>query len=65
MKTFLEEYGLVVVAAVIIIIFVAAATPIGEFIRDGVVTAVEKLTDSLEKVEVPDPAISDTPIPTE
>ena len=33
MKTFLEEYGVVVVAAIIITIIVVAATPLGEKIK--------------------------------
>ncbi|TCS74539.1 hypothetical protein [Muricomes intestini] len=47
MKTFMEEYGVIVVAAIIIMIIVVAATPIGNSIRDGITEAVEKLTAAL------------------
>ena len=47
MKTFLEEYGVVVVAAIIITIIVVAATPLGNKIKDGINGAVDKLTDKL------------------
>ena len=44
MKTFLEEYGVVVVAAIIIMIIVVAATPLGTSIRNGITSAVSRLT---------------------
>ena len=47
MKTFMEEYGIIVVAAIIIMIIVVAATPMGNAIRDGITAAVEKLTAAL------------------
>lgn len=47
MKTFLEEYGVVVVAAIIITIIVVAATPLGTKIKTGIEGAVQKLTDKL------------------
>ena len=47
MKTFLEEYGVVVVAAIIITIIVVAATPLGEKIKTGIEGAVNNLTTKL------------------
>jgi len=47
MKTFLEEYGVIVVAAIVIMIIVVAATPLGKSIKDGIVSAVTRLTNSL------------------
>ena len=47
MKTFLEEYGVVVVAAIIITIIVVAATPLGTKIKEGIDGAVAKLTSKL------------------
>ena len=47
MKTFLEEYGVVVVAAIIIMIIVVAATPLGTSIRNGITSAVSRLTTAL------------------
>ena len=48
MKTFMEEYGLIVVAAIVIMIFVVVATPVGEALRDGVIDVIKKLTEKLE-----------------
>ena len=36
MKTFLEEYGVIVVAAIVIMIIVVAATPLGKSIKEVV-----------------------------
>lgn len=47
MKTFMEEYGVIVVAAIVIMIIVVAASPLGNSIRTGIITAVEKLTTAL------------------
>ncbi|MBA4698467.1 MAG: hypothetical protein H2212_03455 [Ruminococcus sp.] len=47
MKSFMEEYGIIIVAAIVIMIIVVAATPLGEGIRSGIQTAVEKLTTAL------------------
>lgn len=47
MKTFMEEYGVIVVAAIIIMIIVVAATPLGNGIRSGIEAAVQKLTTAL------------------
>ena len=47
MKTFLEEYGVVVVSAIVIMIIVVAATPLGRQIKDGIVSAVTRLTTTL------------------
>lgn len=47
MKTFMEEYGIIVVAAIVIMIIVVAATPLGNSIRDGIIAAVGKLTEAL------------------
>ena len=58
MKTFLEEYGVVVVAAIIITIIVVAATPLGTKIKDGINSAVDKLTAKLGAQEL-------TPAPPE
>ena len=49
MKAFLEEYGVIVVAAIVIMIIVVFATPAGTSIRDGIQSAVKKLTDQLAK----------------
>ncbi|MBA4700981.1 hypothetical protein [Faecalicatena contorta] len=47
MKTFMEEYGVIVVAAIIIMIIVVAATPLGNSIKEGIIDAVGKLTTAL------------------
>ncbi|MBS5141630.1 MAG: hypothetical protein KHZ91_01735 [Firmicutes bacterium] len=47
MKTFLEEYGVIVVAAIVIMIIVVAATPLGKSIKEGIVSAVTRLTTAL------------------
>ncbi|WP_164689922.1 hypothetical protein [Luxibacter massiliensis] len=47
MKTFMEEYGVIIVAAIVIMIIVVAATPLGNSIRDGITSAVQKLTEAL------------------
>ncbi len=52
MKTFMEEYGVIVVAAIVIMIIVIAATPLGNSIRDGITEAVGKLTDALNTTAV-------------
>ena len=44
MKTFMEEYGLIVVAAIVIMIFIVVATPVGEALRDGVKAIIEEFT---------------------
>lgn len=49
MKAFLEEYGVIVVAAIVIMIIVVFATPAGKSIRDGIQSAVTKLTTQLGK----------------
>ena len=59
MKTFMEEYGLIVVAAIVIMIFVVIATPIGEGLRDNVVEVIQKLTEKLTSgLSVKAPSIS-------
>ena len=40
MKTFIEEYGLVVVSIIVIMLIVVAATPIGTNLKDGIMTAI-------------------------
>ena len=70
MKTFLEEYGIIVVAAIIIMIIIVAATPLGTSIRDGITSAADRLTAALgdsngsdtgpdlgPEPEVPDPEL--------
>lgn len=47
MKTFMEEYGVIVVAAIVIMIIVVAATPLGNSIKLGITDAVGKLTAAL------------------
>lgn len=47
MKAFMEEYGIIVVAAIVIMIIVVAATPMGNSIKEGITTAVGKLTTAL------------------
>ena len=47
MKTFMEEYGVIVVAAIVIMIIVVAATPLGNSIKAGIIEAVGKLTTAL------------------
>lgn len=47
MKAFMEEYGVIVVAAIIIMLIVVAASPIGDAIKAGINTAVQKLTTAL------------------
>lgn len=47
MKTFIEEYGLVVVSIIVIMLIVVAATPIGTNLKDGIMAAIEKLTTAL------------------
>lgn len=48
MKTFMEEYGLIVVAAIVILIFVVVATPIGNALVEGISSAIEGLTGQLD-----------------
>ncbi|MGC4020420.1 MAG: hypothetical protein QM793_15160 [Muricomes sp.] len=50
MKTFMEEYGVIVVAAIIIMIIVVAATPMGNSIKSGITEAVGKLTTALNTI---------------
>lgn len=48
MKAFMEEYGVIVVAVLIImLIAVVASSSIGPSIRDGIISAVGKLTATL------------------
>ena len=47
MKAFLEEYGVIVVAAIVIMIIVVAASPLGKMIKEGIVSAVTRLTNTL------------------
>lgn len=47
MKAFLEEYGVIVVAAIVIMIIVVAASSLGKMIKDGIVSAVTRLTNTL------------------
>ncbi|MGN0671578.1 MAG: hypothetical protein ACI4KE_03010 [Anaerovoracaceae bacterium] len=59
MKTFMEEYGLIVVAAIVIMIFVVIATPIGEGLRDNVLAVIKKLTAKLNSgLSVSAPSVS-------
>ena len=59
MKTFMEEYGLIVVAAIVIMIFVVIATPIGEGLRDNVLDVIQKLTAKLNSgLSVTAPSVS-------
>ncbi len=53
MKTFMEEYGVIVVAAIVIMIIVVAASPLGDAIKTGITTAVGKLTSALSTTVVP------------
>lgn len=53
MKAFMEEYGVIVVAVLIIMIIVVAASPIGNSIKDGITTAVGKLTSALATTVAP------------
>ena len=57
MKTFLEEYGVVVVSAIVIMIIVVAATPLGKQIKTGIVSAVTRLTTSLSTANGGDSAV--------
>ena len=47
MKAFLEEYGVIIVAAIVITIIIVAATPIGTSIKDGILKAVNTLTERM------------------
>ncbi len=47
MKAFLEEYGVIVVAAIVIMIIVVAASPLGKMIKEGIVSPVTRLTNTL------------------
>ena len=47
MKAFLEEYGVIIVAAIVITIIIVAATPIGTSIKEGIMQAVDTLTDRM------------------
>ena len=51
MKEFLEEYGVIVVAAIVIMIIIVAATPIGKSIKDGITSAVSRLTTVLASAQ--------------
>lgn len=53
MKTFMEEYGVIVVAAIVIMIIVVAASPLGDSIKAGITTAVGKLTSALSTTVAP------------
>ncbi len=46
MKSFLEEYGLVVVAAIIIGLFIAFATPFGNSIKTYITSTVDNFAAS-------------------
>lgn len=48
MKTFLEEYGVIVVAAIVIMVIVVFASPLGNMIKNGITNTVTKLTTSME-----------------
>ena len=47
MKAFLEEYGVIIVAAIVITIIIVAATPIGTAIKEGILKAVNTLTERM------------------
>lgn len=46
MKSFLEEYGLVVVAAIIIGLFVTFASPFGKSIQSYITSTVQTFADN-------------------
>lgn len=46
MKSFLEEYGLVVVAAIIIGLFIAFASPFGNSIKTYITSTVDNFAQS-------------------
>ncbi|CUX28338.1 MULTISPECIES: hypothetical protein [Clostridia] len=53
MKSFMEEYGVIIVAAIIIMILVVAASPLGNSIKSGITEAVAKLTSALATTVAP------------
>lgn len=48
MKSFLEEYGLVVVAAIIIGLFISFASPFGNSIKNYITSTVDTFATSSE-----------------
>ncbi len=46
MKSFLEEYGLVVVAAIIIGLFISFASPFGNSIKNYITSTVDNFASS-------------------
>ncbi len=40
MKSFLEEYGIIIIVAIIVLIMVLLATPLGHYIGEAVVSTV-------------------------
>ena len=46
MKSFLEEYGMIVVAAIVILVLVVAAPSIGSYIIDSIQPVFEKAVES-------------------
>lgn len=46
MKSFLEEYGLVVVAAIIIGLFISFASPFGNSIKTYIISTVDNFAES-------------------
>ncbi len=48
MKTFVQEYGLIVVCTIIIMIFVVVASPVGKALSNGVQECVTKITEELK-----------------
>lgn len=49
MKTFIEEYGLIVVAAIVIMLFVVVATPVGKALGDGVMNITKGFTQEIQE----------------
>ena len=49
MKTWMEEYGLIVVAAIVIMLFVVAATPVGHALTKSCVNVVEKVAAEMHE----------------
>ena len=57
MKTFIEEYGLVVVSIIVIMLIVVAATPIGTNLKDGIMTAIENERENrMDRIDMGFPA---------
>lgn len=45
MKSFFEEYGMIIVALVAVFVLIALTTPVGDAIKNAILGAVDSLTN--------------------